>query len=44
MPIHFVEDEDKLVWNYSKDKDYTIKFAYYHAMELLISHLRVEGD
>lgn len=38
--------EDQLIWDLSRNGNYSVKLAYYHAMENLVdsSHLRVDGN
>lgn len=44
MPRPIVVREDQLIWKFSRNGCYTVKSAYYHAMEHLVdsSHLRMD--
>lgn len=46
FPRCLASEEDQIVWDLNQTSTYTVKSAYYYAMENLMdtSHLRVEGN
>ncbi|MCH84500.1 putative ribonuclease H protein [Trifolium medium] len=46
IPLQFLNEDDVLIWRFSRNGNYSVRSDYYHLMEVVIenNHLKVEGN